>query len=267
MPWCDVPAQSSLCGDARRRSGCIGILLTDLGYVCGDVERSLVEELDITITRTDKIGRASLGISVRGGSDTPMAFHTAASDVQNKLRRVMNQWGYSVSRLHPHVTLPDSAAADVIAEWLMLFPDLLSGHPDAARMAGEIRTTVSECFRVIDRPVDRVYIGPCGADGCEEPLYGVVGRPDIRCGPCGAVWNLSERRMDLAARAKDRLAVASDLVGFTTVLGRDVTTSMIRNFKSRGLLRPHGQDHRGRDLFRVGDLLEVLEKARKRRFL
>lgn len=262
-----MPTQTSLC------LGCAEKLVLNLSMIAGsDTLLSLVEELDITITRTDCIGTASLGVLVGGGGETPQVFHPKASDLQGVLRSVTRYWGLTFRNLHPHLTWPGGERADVIARWMLLFPDLLSEHPHAGMMVTDIGSIVGRVFRVIDRPADRVFIGPCGGQisvdrQCDESLYGIAGRSHLRCRGCGVVWDLAERRADLKARAVDTLAPASDMVGFETVFGREVTADMLNSWKRRGMITTHGVDGRGRALFRVGDIQAVLDRRKQRKGL
>lgn len=259
---CGHPAPDGvfLCNRCRKA------LIKDLRDIAGlDGMPSLVAELNLTITRGDHLTRNSLGIVVRS-DEKPVPFNDAASEVFFELRRVVARWTRTVSHHHDHLQSLASTVEQA-AEWLSLIPTLLAELPDAGLMREEIREVVHQVYRVIDRPFDRMYVGRCDVvvhpplAPCGESLYAVEGRDTVECRACGTTWGVDEQRGWLTAQLVDQLAPASDLVGLVTSLGRYLTTPMIRSWKRRGMLKVVDVDDRGRDLFRVGTVLDLLEVA------
>src|SRR5687768_15795718 len=84
---CGAQTDAFLCGDARRETGCLGRLMRSLGD-CS----ALVEELNTTISRQDKLGSASVGFISTGGGERPSPANIGAMDSGLLLRDRLSSW-------------------------------------------------------------------------------------------------------------------------------------------------------------------------------
>lgn len=115
--------------------------------------------------------------------------------------------------------------------------------------------------------------GGCGREydnvTCRRVLYADPDDPFVRCRDCGATYDVDERRDHLLTEAEDRLATVETIARIVTTLGkRDLSTervsARIRQWSTRGRITSHGTrvvDGRERPLYRIGDVIDLLEKA------
>ena len=127
--------------------------------------------------------------------------------------------------------------------------------------------------RVVDRPAERFYVGPCGAGGCAEDLYARSPLGTVVCQVCGMEHDVPERRAWLLKEAEDRLETASGIARAVTVFGDGLggeaqMADRIRTWGRRNRLTPHGHvtvmGHE-RALYRVGEILDLLAQDAERR--
>lgn len=138
----------------------------------------------------------------------------------------------------------------------------LSHHRDAEEAFDELEHICSLVDTAIDSRPPQVYAGPC--DVCRRDMYAKEGAPDVECHLCHLTYPMEFRREYLLDKVVDQLANAATIAGAVTKLGEDVTPEDIRKWAERGRLLAKGHDHRGRPLYRVGDVLD-LRKTMKRR--
>jgi hypothetical protein len=221
-----------------------------------------VDELDVTITRTSKTGGASISVVVRG-AEKPLPFHEAASEMQWVLRNTVSTWARDFAEANTHLTLTATTVEEAAA-WMAQFPTLLAMHPAAVELHDELVSLVRQINRVIDRPADRVYVGPCGGSfagvPCDQPLFGRGGWHEVRCHACGTEWSVEDRREWMLSTLEDKRATSGQLVTLVTANGVPITASTIRSWVARGKLASVGSDEGGRPTYRVGDVLDVIHR-------
>jgi len=71
-------------------------------------------------------------------------------------------------------------------------------------------------------------------------------------------YDMDGRREWLLEAAEDRLERAAHIAQAVTDLGSPISADRIRKWAERGRLVPHATDGRGRPLYRVGDVTELL---------
>ncbi|MDT7683995.1 MAG: hypothetical protein QOG57_4305 [Pseudonocardiales bacterium] len=139
----------------------------------------LVTELDLTRSRQDRIGESG----ARGGTHVPLGYRPMAAEVADVL-------GLTLASAARDLALAGRAPrADVRTD-----PTLLAGwlldQREALRwehvLADEVRYAVGVTRRAIDRPPERVYLGPC--DRCTHDLYASPGDPAVICGECNTTY-------------------------------------------------------------------------------
>lgn len=255
-------AQGYLCGPCTR------VLTDDLCIIAGlfgDVQfRTLLEELDVTITRTDKIGSMNVGSVTTGEREPQMMFNERASTARGYVERALLSARNEMWIAHEH--LRRELHVNTIAAWLLTFKNLLIALPNINRIAADIRKAVTAAQRAIDRPVDRFYLGQCGGlDGdCEVDLYATADSDStITCRLCGNEVDVRNRRWLLLRRLDKQVVTTKQVDGWEYPDGRVVRPATIRTWKARGLIRSVGKTPRKphADLFVMGDITDNMLRS------
>ena len=218
----------------------------------------------------------------RRSADPVVPFHSPASSMAADLHTTLTHWATqlatppktpiygptcpppckhasckAVRRTRPHGT----RSAD-IARWLTLHLDQLHRRTDAYLMAADIIAITNAAARMIDRPADLVYAGPC--DRCSTDLYARLSAPTVSCRMCNDRYDVDARRRWLLAEAEDTLAHAALIARALSRLGQEISVDRIYKWHERRQLLPHAYQARGErqiPLYRVGDVLELLHRA------
>lgn len=168
-----------------------------------------------------------------------------------------------------------------LSRWLLWHVGWLRHHIEAGDILAELDRCANEINHVMDLHAERWFAGQCRAeyihvddrDGetdacCAVELYAKPKATSIVCRNCGTKHVVEERRKWLLAKAEDQLA-HMELIGRALAsMGEAVTPSQIRGYAFRGRIIAKGTDRKGRELFRVGDVVQVVrdnaaEQARK----
>ncbi|MEU8279543.1 hypothetical protein ACFYOK_29495 [Microbispora bryophytorum] len=222
----------------------------------------LADELDTALARQARIGNGNGGRS----AESPLGYGEAASTAIWVLRTTMIAWVLLLSESGED--LPEEVLAEqlpALARWLAARTEDIRRHPHAAAAIEELTAAVHQARDAIDRPADRVYCGPCGAKTdtgtrCMVDLYARPGAGVVQC-RCGTMWDIRQRRMWLMAEAENALGTATEIARAVTSLGREVTPQRIWQWASRGRLLTRGRGAQGQPLYRVGDVIDLLEAA------
>ena len=166
----------------------------------------------------------------------------------------------------------------VAAAWLAEHDQLewLRHQQEAAEAFGDLREAAREVERIVDRPRDRWYAGPCwgelpvdeGEAGeperCMVELYAAPGAKTVRCRECGNVYDAESRKQWLLDEARDALVHAELMARALTALGiEDVTPARVRGMARHGRLMAKGTNQAGDPTYRVGDVLDVIEEQER----
>jgi hypothetical protein len=153
----------------------------------------------------------------------------------------------------------DLRASELIARIRALIA-IAPTHPEVGDYYRERTRLHDRAWMVMDRPPGRIYLGEC--DKCKKDLYVLTFATRFICG-CGVVYMMEERKAQLLESARDFLGTATFLAGAITPLsGRRVTSDRIRQWAHRGRITPHGIDRRGDPVYRVGDVLDLVDQGR-----
>lgn len=237
-------------------TGRLRALLTDLPGLMGD--------LDVALTRqarfTARVGSRAV--------EQRVPFAPPAADAMFVTRNAVLANVEWVAGIRGHA-IPDTWST--VAEYLDGALAWIAQHPDGAQVIDEVTAALVQARRAIDRPAERRYVGRCGAlietldvDGTPEPLtcpqqlYAYADRADVTCPCCGTTWDVHARQDAMLAELRDHLLPAADIARAVDGLGVDLTVERIWQWKRRGVLAPTTADGRGRPLYRVGDVLDVV---------
>lgn len=233
--------------DAYLCTHCAGELVTALHTI-----KTLAGELDITIAR---LSRTSEGDGGRHTAVHPLPFDWAASDVAYAVQNTVGSWARHVAETRGVDIAMDSPTIGAVAAWLTGHVEWIRHRQESSEMLDEITYAARTLRHAVDRRAPRWYAGTC--DQCGTDLYVRPGIVLITCRQCRCPYDAAQRREWLLDVAVDTLAHAELIGRALTALGAPVTPSQIRNWAGRGRLPRHGVDHRGRPLYRVGDVIEL----------
>ncbi|PZG20625.1 hypothetical protein C1J01_08980 [Nonomuraea aridisoli] len=258
---------------------CSAGLLRDLADV-----PSLEHHLELALTRQTRIenpdgGRLQaldedreVGLTVRRA---PLPYDERARQAISVLRSALAGWYRALSvdetragplcRVCDHPSCrwahrgrvpPDTLAG--LARWLLRQRAALLGHAALVEAIDELGDAIRLARRAIDRPPATWYAGPCDVDGCQADLYVRHGDRLIRCRSCGATHSATARERWLLRQVADHLGTATEIARALAAFRPGLTPSMIRGYAHRGRIVSHGADDIGRPLYRIGDVLALL---------
>jgi hypothetical protein len=218
----------------------------------------LHDELEVTLTRQAVLGSRSESRS----AETPLPFHTTASDVAGEVRGVLVAWCRLLIEEYGDPYPADTVPA--IAGHLAGRAEVLRHHEAAPVAVAEITDLARRVQRVVDRLPERRYLGLCE---CEAVLTANPGDLHAACRVCGAVVDVEARRGAMLAALDDQLLTLADVVRAVSSLAEPIPLDTAKSWVHRGRLTGHGRDATGVALYRVGDVLDLLwdERARKAR--
>jgi hypothetical protein len=226
----------------------------------------LVDDLQITRTRQDRVTAEKHG----GRSATkPLPWNEHAAQRAFELNATLNAWALDTSKLgederdllaeHHH---SDTAA---VARWIARNLRTLRQHQDAGQAYDELSNAIREARRAVDRPLERVFAGPCGVEAdngfiCREDLYAAQGKTTAVCKGCGARHEMAQRREWMLSIIEDQVAYSGLLAGLVSNLGVQIGSSTIRRYAAAGRIKAISVDAKHRPLYRIGDVLDVFLK-------
>ncbi|WP_148310196.1 hypothetical protein [Nocardia otitidiscaviarum] len=248
----------------------------------------LAGELDITLTRQDRIGTP--GGRVSGSVDKPLPFHTAASEAAWVLRNTITTWvrelcesraidyvplGFVdtlfVGPLRPgerYVPRGYVETTSGAARWLAHHATSIALSDCAAEAYDEITDAMRAAMRVIDRPPGRMFVGPCGAPisngECATDIYVSPGREHARCPDCGTTHSVTERREQLQQQVRGLLGTAAELARLLPwIMNAPITRKRITYYARRGMVSR--REHRGETVFQIGEVIDAHIQCEERR--
>lgn len=244
-PACDKPAHNGfLCAT------CITTLGNDLKAV-----PDLLVDLEVTITRQDKIGDRQDG---GRPSERPLPLRVGPMEARRYLVEALTNWACGIAG---DLALfagerPDKGAA--AAEYLVAYLDRVALYERAGDLADEIGYAVINGQRAVDKPLQPVFAGPCGE--CKGYLYAHPKAAEVACRECGHTYVVADRQRWMLGQIEDQVSHSAILSGFLRNLGVTIAPSTIRHYASKGRIKVISVDANRRALYRVGDILDVFLK-------
>lgn len=247
--------------DAYVCDGC----LTALARALGDVPW-LVEQLEITMTKARGVDYSAMGGSA--SSETPLPVDARALEASRNLRHVLVTCvrfctEEDIRHQSPNPNHPEDTIV-AMSRWLLWRVDGLAFNDMAAEEIAHVTAATDRCWRVIDRPADKWYAGPCITEfegiKCGTDLYAKAASGDVECRTCGATYDVAGRRKWLLDSAQDFLADAATLARSVSWLGaQPLNATRVRKWAERGRIVAKGHDGT-RPLYRIGDAIDLLAK-------
>ncbi|WP_378735485.1 hypothetical protein [Nocardia brasiliensis] len=280
---------------------CADGVVTDLREV-----PSLLAELAIT-----RAGLGRLGPHSAGGrsAETPLPIratnHRATMQGDHAVARLettVNGWTRALAedlRVTPYIggpalvelarvhrgdtgtdpgTLPITAPSQLeqAALWLAQHRREVRAHEAAHDLLVEVSGALAQIRYVVDRPVERRYLGPCPTlldDGseCRWELRAPLGASWVRCGRCRTQHEVAEILDAVRAAAEEMLYSLADLVRVTESVGAVVPKTTLYRWARERRIEPRGWQHGQRitdhpidassvHVYRLGDVLSMTRR-------
>lgn len=243
IEWCDRPvAEGRICMRCAER----------FEVALGDVA-ALWDELDVVLTRQARYSDAE----GRAGAETALPFNARASEVASTVRNILVSWCRLISEERGK-PLPEVDTPAAIAGWLLHHVMWLRHHRAGAEAVEEILSAVSELRRVVDRPAERIYAGPC-AD-CGGDMYGKPGAASVECRPCGLSYDVDGMLTWMRSQVYGRLVTAKEGAVLLSRFGLTTTRNRIDLWHFKKLIVVVSHDKDGKQLFLFDDLIERATK-------
>lgn len=245
-PRCSFPALNGfLCRN------CADTLKRDLSAIPW-----LLEDLEVTTTRQDRIADPD----GRSGDERPLPIRLHAMEARRDLNVTLASWTMHIAGRLEGLT---GGGWDELrlADYLLDHLGTILTDPAAGQIADEIGYARGVCVRAIDKPVPRVYVGPC--EDCDKDLYAHPSAAEVECKTpdCGAVYPIEARRRWLLGKAEDHLLTAPEISrALPGLLGRAVDVDKLKGLlrRRRDSVTQHPPLKRnGPPLYRVGDIIRM----------
>lgn len=255
--------------------------ITDTAVVCphcgfqldaalAEVADWLAAELDVTLAKQTRIAAGHSAPQPLEPQDkapgtlkpNPLPYHGGASRAAGDLKAALVSWARLI-HAEAGADLPHDNLAS-IAAWMRPRVGWLRYHDAGQDAVDEICAAVNQAWRVIDRPRDTLFAGPCNE--CDEDLYAAAGAQYVRCHTpdCGEIYQVDERRRWLLEALDDHLVNAANASRLLTYLGVTLADSSIRMYAKKGRIIAHGRDLDGHPTYRLGDVVRTYYTPRQK---
>ena len=142
----------------------------------------------------------------------------------------------------------------------------ISGHPrltllaDAGMWLDSLDRLCALTLAIIDIPDRPKPIGHCPNPLCGVQLNAIDGQGKVTCPVCGGEWHVADVRLALleSLAGSERLLTLTECARLLGECGYHVTRKQLQHRRDRGLLTPQTNDSKGRQLFRVRDVMATL---------
>lgn len=294
---CGSETDAFLCGNARKRTGCLGELFRELNRV-----GALMAQLSIVRSGRAKTAGPSVGFISSGGGAQPLPVNEDAANAAFWLRDRLCSWARMLwednAPRQPDGSVPPiDLTPDVVqvSLWLLRHPSWIALSLAADEIYREILDDLKAAWSIANRcSPKRHFVGRCRAVfndvECLESLFVHEGAYSAVCPVCGAEHHdLQDRWEEMASCAEDQYVPIADLVGLVDERGARVSKSTIRNLYARGRFTawvdiPDGgagygvedvygnrvrarilpEDEKLTTLYRLGDVLDAITNRYKR---
>ncbi len=234
---CDGRTAAYLCAD------CALALRDSLVILCvrsldgnGVPQSCLLDELRMTATHQARISE-----NVGGpGAEIPLPFHIKAMAHLRGTTSALHRWAFEYGLGNA----TDPFSADIrrasspygYGQWLIRNIIRIMKFESCGQFAIDVEHRIGSITRIIDRPPVQWFAGPCPE--CGADLYGQDGKDVVKCRECSGT--------------------------FDRVIDARVTPVMLTHWHHRGRLPRRGANAAGDALYRMGDVLAVINERERR---
>lgn len=186
-------------------------------------------------------------------------------------------------RRHPDALTSPATPIEQAAVWMACHPHELRAHEAAHEMLTEITGALEQVRRIVDRPVELNYLGPCstelpGGMDCGFVLRAERGETYVRCGRCKTQFAVADLQARAREIAEDRLYTLGEMGNILSAVGSPVPPRTLRwwtTHRKHDRLEPRGWQHvdaygvritdhqiadTDKPVYRLGDALKLAER-------
>lgn len=215
---------------------------------------ALQDELD---TQTARQASRDHG-PVATAAERPLPYDPRAAERSWLLRNTLTGW---IRDLEPDVNAQPADTLPAMARWLLARLGDLVVHPAGDEAVAEIRYAVTQAWRVVDNPPERVFLGVCE---CGTELWAPMDATLVRCRGCETEHDPADLRDGLLSKVAGHLVTGPEFAGYAVrYLGvsprhQDRLEASVRTWASRGRVQAIGHaprpDGPAQPTYRFGDL-------------
>lgn len=242
-------------------------------YVCQDCGDSLAralgevpwltDELEISVTRQKGVDyrQASGGKGAKKPTERPSPVNWGASEVRAHLKALLVSWTRLCNEEHvrnssPYPGLPDDDMP-ALSRWLLWRVDGLMLHEAGSDAVDEITSAVAHCHRIIDRPPDQEFAGPCQ---CGRDLYRKPGAPKVTCRQCEMEYDVDDLAKWMREQMTGRLVTIREGSLLLGKLGMPTAIRTLQHWGAKGWIIQHATAPDGGVLYSFDALVERAAK-------
>lgn len=262
MSGVSLAARLCMCGEPSPNSFICHRCTSKLGKELRDVPQ-LMLALDDSLALLTKRG-PWIGAYVKRGDDVqPLPVNLKAGELRDELhmrlqltvRELTEERGLEYGGIDATIALALWLARHATTISLSdhaetTFKDLVGMPPHSVGILGR-------CWQHVDRPLDQIFLGPCGTEGCELDLYARTDEKTLVC-ECTAVHDVPARKLELLKIVRDELMTAEEIAASLKAYS-DVRVNLetLRKWVRRGKINPH--DVGGQAMYNCGQVLDRIK--------
>jgi hypothetical protein len=222
---------------------CTEVLEMDLAEVDGTIE-----DLWTTTARMD-VGSGSVGKSGHSTPSEPINLH--AMETGRTLSAILTGWASVLGYPEPHPVKASSVLLTQIRE--------VRQQDWAPVLKQELRESLNDCRRAMDRAAERITLGRCQTvtegERCPDMVKAIAGAHEGRCRTCGETVDVLTYQSELMRAAGHVLAPLAKLVRALRSAGHlpGVSVKRVENWVARGKLSPAP----GTKLYTASDIMDA----------
>lgn len=248
VPGCTVPRCGRPVEDATLCHRCTDHLERALAEVPW-----LTEQLEITVTRA----KAQTFDGGSRSAERPLPYHLKASEAATGLSAALRELAAALRvagelATAPHAPIPLSRA--LLGELKAIRRNNYGPTVDT------ITRTHRTAMRIIDRPAEKVYAGPCE---CGEDLYAKKAAAEVACRGCDRTYDVAEMQEWMKSQVADRLVTAREGAGLLSRFDLPTEQKTIDKWHERNRVTVRGHNPRGRRMYLFADLLTLAANVKR----
>lgn len=243
---------------------------------------ALFDELDTAMRKEAKFAPQGDKISNRN-THPPMPLDVTAMEARDVLESKLTLWADDLAR-DSEVSHRAALSPLWASSWLLANAERIRTFEPAGDMWDELSSARATAVYVIDRPMERRYLGEChyehvDEDGttypvCGSTLWGREGEDELTCKDCGTWYlvGILEQKIGNAATKdrEDRIYTATEAAEVIVALrlGQDDAAKIVNKISQWALrkrltrkidLEKNGHKRPG---YRLGDILDLLGESK-----
>lgn len=231
---------------------------TDM-VLCWDHTRALndicEQVFDMVTELQTQVAKQNVGEKQPGGggsNESPILFEERASEAADLLAETVGQW----SKLENHRGVSGKLAHALLnAHWMWKNSVTLAQDEHAGDCLEEMTYMLQHCYRVIDIQSRKISLGVCE---CGKGVFAWPTWTRVAC-ECGRSYDVASSREALQEMGREQLVTIAQARYLGEFDGKSIKAGTVRQWVNRRKIEVKGKNPEGVNLFRFGDLLDLLK--------